>query len=84
MPDVIEKSYKSVNPDVHWMNFGNVMQNEAESFKDFLVRICSLVGDCESKCPACKTDISSINIEDQFICGFTRQSTWTSLQRLLS
>ena len=63
MLSVIEKIVtKSVNPAVHWMNFGNLLQSEGKSIKDFLVRLRSLAVDCEFSCPACKTDISSINI----------------------
>ena len=70
MIEVIEKMItKSVGPAVHRMCFGNLMQSEGESIKDFLMRIRSLAMDCEFSCPACKTDISSINIKDQFICG---------------
>ena len=55
MLEVIEKIVtKSVNPVVHQMHFGNLMQSEGESIKDFLVRMCSLPVDCEFSCPAAK------------------------------
>ena len=80
MLEVIEKIVtKSVNPAVHRMHFGNLMQSEGESIKDFLVRIRSLDVDCEFSCPACKTDISSINIKDQFICGLHSKTLQTDI-----
>ena len=65
---------KSVNPSGHRMNFGNLVQSEGESIKHFLVRIHSFAVDCEFSCPACKTDISSINTKDQFICGLHNET----------
>ena len=78
--EVIEKIVtKSVNPAVHRMHFGNLMQSEGESIKDFLMRIRSLAVDCEFSCPACKTDISSINIKDQFIRGLHNENLQTDI-----
>ena len=80
MLEVIEKIVtKSVNPAVHQMHFGNLMQSEGESIKDFLMQIRSLAVDCEFSCPACKTDISSINIKDQFIHGFHSKTLQTDI-----
>ena len=46
MVEVIQKIVmKIVNPAVHLINFGNLMQSEGESTKDFLMRICSLAVD---------------------------------------
>ena len=78
MLNYIEKMVtKSVNPTVHRMNFGNLLQSEGESIKDFLVRICSLAVECEFSCPACKTNISSI--KDQFICGLHNETLQTDI-----
>ena len=80
MLNIIEKIVtKSVNPAVHRMNFGNLLQSEGESMKDFLMRIHSLAVDCELSCPACKTDISSINIKDQFIHGLYNETLHTDI-----
>ena len=70
---------KSMNPAVHWMNFGNLLQSEGKSIKDFLVRLRSLAVDCEFSCLACKTDISSINIKDQFIRGLKNETLQTDI-----
>ena len=70
---------RSVNPAVHWMNFGNLLQSEAKSIKDFPMKIRSLAVDCEFSCPACKTDISSINIKGQFIRGLKNETLQTDI-----
>ena len=80
MLNVIEKIVtKSVNPSVHQMNFGNLLQSEGESIKDFVMRIPSLAVHCEFSCPACKTNISSINIKDQFIRGLHNETLQTDI-----
>ena len=80
MLKAIEKKVtKSVNPAVHWMNLGNLMQSEVESTKGFLMRICSLTVDCEFSFPACKTDLSSINIKDQFIYRLHNETIQTDV-----
>ena len=70
---------KSVNPAVHQMNFGNLLQSEGKSMKDFFVRIISFAVDCEFSYPACKTNISSINIKDQFIQGLHNETLHTDI-----
>ena len=61
------------------MKFGNLMQSNSESVKDFLLRICSLAVDCEFSCEACNRDISSINIKDQFINGLHIKTLQTDI-----
>ena len=70
---------KCMNPVIHWMNCGNLMQSEGESIKDFLLRIRSLAVDCEFSCPACKTDISNINIKEQFTHGLQNKTLQTDI-----
>ncbi len=60
---------KRVNPAVHRMNFGNLVQHESESIQEFLVRNRTLAIDCEFSCPDCQSDISKVHIKDQFIRG---------------
>ena len=60
---------KRVNPAVHRMNFGALIQHESESIQDFLVRIRTLAIDCAFSCPKCEADISKVHIKDQFIRG---------------
>ena len=80
MLNVIEKIVtKSVNPAVHQMNFPNLLQSEGKSIKNFLVRVCSLAVDCEFSCPACQTDISSINIKDKFMHGLQNETLQTDI-----
>ena len=52
---------------------------KAESIKDFLMRIRPLAVDCEFSCPACKTDISSINIKDQLIRSLHNETLQTDI-----
>ena len=65
---------KRVNPAVHRMNFGNLMQHENESVEDFLTRLRSLAVDCEFLCPECTHAISCINMKDQFIRGLCNET----------
>ena len=70
---------KHVNPAVHRMYFGNLMQHENESVQDFLTRLRSLAVDCEFLCPECTHDISCINIKDQFIRGLYNETLQTDI-----
>ena len=70
---------KSVNSPVHRMNFGNLMQHENESIKDFLVRLRFMVVDCEFICPAYSFDLSNSNLKDQFFRGLQNETLQTGL-----
>ena len=79
LEDIEKIVTKGANPAVHQMNFGNLMQSESESIKDFLMRTCSLAVDCKLSCPACKTDISNIKIKHQFTRGLHNETLWTDI-----
>ena len=80
MLNVTEKIVtKTANPAVHWMNLGNLLQSEGESIKDFLMRIRSLAMDYEFSCLACKTDMSGINIKNQFIRSLHNKTLQTDI-----
>ena len=59
------------NPAVHRKAFGELLQEENQTIKNFIVRLRSVATDCAFQCPNpdCKHDLSSINIKDQFIRG---------------
>ena len=60
---------KVTNPAVHRMGFRNIIQQEGESIKEFVVRLRSAAVDCAFACPSCHFDISATSIKDQFISG---------------
>ena len=70
---------KSAHPAIHRMNFGNLKQHDTESIKDFLVRLRSLVVDCEFSCPSCEFDLAEIHIRDQFLRGLSSEILQTDL-----
>ena len=51
------------NPAVHRKAFGELMQEENQTIKNFVVRLLSAATDCAFTCPnpACRHDLSSIN-----------------------
>lgn len=51
------------------MNFGDVMEHENESIKEFIVRLRSNAVDFEFTSPECYNDISDFHFKDQFIRG---------------
>ena len=59
------------NPAVHRKAFGELVQEENQTIKNFVVRLRSVATDCAFQCPnpVCQHDLSSINIKDQFIRG---------------
>ena len=58
-----------VNPAVHRKAFGELIQGETESAKNYVVRLRAAACDCAFQCPNCEHDLSSINIKDQLIRG---------------
>ena len=57
------------NPAVHRKAFAELIQEENQSVKTFVVRLRSAATDCAFQCPGCEYDLSSINIKDQLIRG---------------
>ena len=70
---------KSSNPTVHRMTFGNLLQGENESIKEYVVRLRTQAIDCEFSCPDCNSDISRMLIKDQFIRGIRNETLQTEL-----
>ena len=64
------------NPAVHRKAFGEILQDENQSIKNFVVRLRSAATDCAFQCPnpACQHDLSPINIKDQFIRGLNNNT----------
>ena len=85
MLNVIEKMVTKIeNPTVHWMNFGNFLQSEGKSIKDFLMH--SLAVDCEFRAVQLAKltyPVSTSRTNLYVVCKMTL-SRQTSLQRLLS
>ena len=67
------------NPAVHRLNFRSLNQSEGEQTKNFLVRLKTTAKDCMFECPACKHDLSEMNIRDQLIRGLSNQSLQTDI-----
>ena len=64
------------NPAVHRKAFGELMQGENQSIKNYVVCLRSAATDCAFQCPnpECQHDLSSINIKDQFIRGLNNST----------
>ena len=64
------------NPAVHRKAFGELIQGENQTVKNFVVRLRSAATDCAFQCPnpECQYDLSSINIKDQFIRGLNNST----------
>ena len=70
---------RKTNPAVHRLNFRSLSQSEGEQTKNFLVRLKTTAKDCMFECPACKHDLSEMNIRDQLIRGLSNQSLQTDI-----
>ena len=68
-----------VNPAVHRMTFGSITQNETETIQSYVVRLRSSATECSFQCPNCSTDLSEINIKDQFIRGLANSQLQTDI-----
>ena len=63
-----------VNPELHRKEFGDIIQGEHDSIKDFVVRLRSAAIECSFECYSCKIDLSETRIRDQFIRGLHDQT----------
>ena len=70
---------RKTNPAVHRLNFRSLSQSEGEQTKNFLVRLKASAKDCMFECPACKHDLSEMNIKDQLIRGLSNHSLQTDI-----
>ena len=70
---------KKSNPAVHRLNFGKMRQSEVESIQDYIVRLTATAKDCGFQCPACKHDLLSTNVKDQFIRGLSNNALQTDI-----
>ena len=70
---------KRSNPTVHRVKFSNIVQNDGELIKDYVVRLNSSAKDCEFACPSCGHDLQHINVKDQFIRGIHNSSLQTDI-----
>ena len=62
------------NPAVHRKAFAELIQEESQSVKSYVVRLRSAASDCAFQCPGCQHDLSSINIKDQLIRGLNNSN----------
>ena len=62
------------NPAVHRKAFGELLRDENQSVKTFLVCLRTATTDCAFQCPNCKHDLASVNIQDQFIRGLNNST----------
>ena len=70
---------KRSNPTVHRVKFSNIIQNDGELVKDYVVRLNSAAKDCEFACPSCGHDLQQTNVKDQFIKGIYNSSLQTDI-----
>ena len=70
---------KRSNPTVHRVKFSNIIQNDGELVKDYVVRLNSAAKDCEFACPSCGHDLQQTNVKDQFIKGIYNSSLQTGI-----
>ena len=68
-----------VNPELHRKEFGDILQGEKETIKNFVVRLRSAVTECSYECPSCKFDLSDTRIRDQFIRGLGNKALQTDV-----
>ena len=54
-------------------------QSEVESIQDYIVRLTATAKDCGFQCPACKHDLLSTNVKDQFIRGLSNNALQTDI-----
>ena len=65
---------QQVNPELHRKMFGDIVQSENQTIKDFVVQLRSAATDCAYACPGCELDLSESHIRDQFIRGLHNKS----------
>ena len=61
---------KKSNPAVHCLEFSSIVQSNGESIKDYVIRLKSVIPDCEYVCPNCQHDLSTIRLRNNSLEAF--------------
>ena len=79
LPTLKQIVTKKSNPAVHRLKLTSLQQSPGETIKDYVIRLKSIVPDCEYVCPHCDTNLSPAHLKDQFIRGINNESLQTDI-----